>query len=40
MALKAITSYMKNFASLNGYGSFDLSVNGIPAQSVFFTSDN
>ena len=40
MSLKAITSYMENYASLNGNGSFVLSVNGVAAQRIFFTSDN
>ncbi len=37
LALKAITSYMQNFANLNGDGTFALRINGQVVQSISFT---
>ena len=39
LSLKAITTYMENFASLNGNGTFVLRLNNTVAQSIAFTSD-
>jgi hypothetical protein len=39
LSLKAITTYMQNFASINGDGSFVLRINSIVAQSIRFTQD-
>jgi len=39
LSLKAITSYMQNFASINGKGNFVLRLNGQVAQTISFTSD-
>lgn len=39
LALKAITTYMENFASLNGNGAFTLRLNKVVAQQIFFTSE-
>ena len=39
LALKAITSYMQNFANLNGNGDFVLRLNGLQAQKISFTPD-
>ncbi|CDW84292.1 a-macroglobulin complement component [Stylonychia lemnae] len=39
LSLKAITSYMKNFASINGDGQFVLRVNNTVAQTIQFTAD-
>ena len=38
LSLKAITSYMQNFASLNGNGTFVLTLNNTVAQAIKFTS--
>lgn len=39
LSLKAITSYMQNFASINGQGQFVLRLNSKVAQTIAFTSD-
>lgn len=39
LSLKAITTYMQNFASINGKGDFVLRLNGTAVQTVTFTSD-
>ena len=39
LSLKAITTYMQNFASINGQGDFVLRLNGTAVQTIVFTSD-
>jgi len=39
LSLKAITSYMQNFASINGKGNFVLRLNGQVAQTISFTAE-
>jgi len=40
LSLKAITTYMKNFASLNGNGDFVLRINNVVAKTISFTADD